>query len=249
MKRVADVIISVLGLIILGPFLVIIMMLVWINDFHNPLYRPIRYGRNRSLFRMVKFRTMVINADKVGPTSTSGRDPRITPIGHFIRRIKLDEFSQLWNVFVGEMSLVGPRPQVKSHVDECYTKEEMKLLSVRPGITDFASIVFSDEGDILKDSIDPDLDYNQLIRPWKSRLGIFYIKHRSVALDFKLLYLTAMAIVSKPSALESVGRILAQLGADEQMLKVASRKNKLVPFPPPGAKTIVMNCEDMVEEL
>jgi lipopolysaccharide/colanic/teichoic acid biosynthesis glycosyltransferase len=235
MKRLIDFSLSFIGLIILGPFLLIVLFLVWVYDFHNPLYRPIRSGKDGSVFRMVKFRTMVVDADKVGPTSTSGRDPRITPIGHFIRKFKLDEFTQLWNVLVGDMSLVGPRPQVKSHVDECYTKEEMQLLEVRPGITDFASIVFSDEGDILKDSIDADLDYNRLIRPWKSRLGIFYIQNMSVLLDIKLIYLTVVAILSKENALVSLSAILKQLNASDELVKVSSRKKLLVPSAPPGA--------------
>lgn len=238
MKRLFDFLLALIGLIILGPFLLVIIFLVWVYDFHDPLYRPIRSGKNGSVFRMVKFRTMVVDADKVGPTSTSGRDPRITHVGHFIRKFKLDEFSQLWNVLMGDMSLVGPRPQVKSHVDECYTNEEMKLLSVRPGITDFASIVFSDEGEILKDSVDADLDYNQLIRPWKSRLGIFYIEHVSVLLDFHLIYLTVLAIVSKERALVSLNQIIKGLNADPELIRVAMRRDPLVPSIPPGSDQI-----------
>ncbi len=238
MKRLFDFLLALIGLIVLGPFLLVIIFLVWVYDCHGPLYRPIRSGKNGSVFRMVKFRTMVVDADKVGPTSTSGRDPRITPVGHFIRKFKLDEFSQLWNVLMGDMSLVGPRPQVKSHVDECYTNEEMKLLSVRPGITDFASIVFSDEGDILKDSVDADLDYNQLIRPWKSRLGIFYTENSSVLLDIKLIYLTVIAIISKEKALLSLTRILKELNADDALICVARRESALVPSSPPGSDKI-----------
>jgi lipopolysaccharide/colanic/teichoic acid biosynthesis glycosyltransferase len=140
---------------------------------------------------------------------------------------------------MGDMSLVGPRPQIKSHVDECYTSEEMGLLSVKPGITDFASIVFSDEGEILKDSTDPDLDYNQLIRPWKSRLGLFYIKNQSIFLDINLLYLTVVAILSKPTALKSVTNILKNLGAEDQIIEIAKREKYLTPFPPPGTDSIV----------
>ena len=126
---------------------------------------------------MVKIRSMIINADKTGVDSTSSDDMRITSVGKVIRKLKLDELSQLWNVLIGDMSLVGPRPNVKSETD-LYTKIEKNLLNVKPGITDFSSIVFSDEGDILSGSDDPDLLYNQLIRPWKSRLSLFYIEKR-----------------------------------------------------------------------
>lgn len=248
MKRFVDFVCSLIGLILASPILIPVMFLVWIQDWHSPFYIAPRAGMNERIFKMYKLRSMIKNADKSGVDSTSANDMRITKVGHFIRRYKMDELSQLFNVLIGDMSLVGPRPNVKRETD-LYTRQEKLLLTVRPGITDFSSIIFSDEGEILKDSTDPDIDYNQLIRPWKSRLGIFYIQHRSIALDFKLLYLTAVAIVSKPSALESVGRILAKLGADDQMLEIASRKNKLVPFPPPGAKTIVMNREGSVEEL
>ena len=147
------------------------MYLVYRQDKESPFYMAPRVGRNNTIFKMAKLRSMVSNADKSGVDSTSANDSRITPIGHKIRKYKLDELTQLWNVFIGDMSLVGPRPNVQRDVD-LYTKDEKNLLNVRPGITDFSSIVFSDEGDILKDKKDPDLSYNQLIRPWKSRLGL-----------------------------------------------------------------------------
>lgn len=246
MKRSVDFVCSLIGLILASPILIPVMFLVWIQDWHSPFYIAPRAGKDERTFRMYKLRSMIKNADKSGVDSTSANDMRITKVGRFIRRYKMDELSQLFNVLIGDMSLVGPRPNVKRETD-LYTQQEKLLLTVRPGITDFSSIIFSDEGEILKDSKDPDIDYNQLIRPWKSRLGIFYIQHRSIALDFKLLYLTALAIVSKPSALESVGSILAKLGADRQMLEIASRKNKLIPFPPPGAKAIVTNREGRVD--
>ena len=120
---------------------------------------------------------MSISADKNGVNSTSLNDARITPVGHKIRKYKLDEFTQLWNVLIGDMSLVGPRPNVLVDTN-LYTKVERKLLTVRPGITDFSSIVFSDEGKILENKKDPNLSYNQFIRPWKSRLGLIYIEKK-----------------------------------------------------------------------
>jgi hypothetical protein len=144
------------------------------------------------------------------------------------------------------MSLVGPRPNVKRETD-LYTIEEKKLLTVRPGITDFSSIVFSDEGDILKDQSDPDIAYNQLIRPGKSMLGIFYIENRTFIIDIKLIYLTVIAIMSKEKALSSLVFILKKLDATDLLINIASRKQKLYPMPPPGASNIVTNREGRVE--
>jgi lipopolysaccharide/colanic/teichoic acid biosynthesis glycosyltransferase len=246
MKRFFDILISGLALILASPVLIPVMFLVWIQDWHSPFYIAARVGKKERLFKMVKLRSMVINADKSGVDSTSSNDRRITKVGHFIRRYKLDEFSQMWNVFIGDMSLVGPRPNVKRETD-LYTVEEKKLLTVKPGITDFASIVFADEGDILSDSQDPDIDYNQLIRPGKSKLGIFYIENRSIILDFRLVYLTAVAIVSREKALKAVSGILASMNAEPELVTLAKRETPLVPTPPPGAKNIVTNREGRVD--
>ena len=162
MKRLLDIVFSFSGLIMLSPILIIFMYLVYRQDKESPFYMAPRVGINNTIFKMAKLRSMVSNADKSGVDSTSANDSRITPIGHKIRKYKLDELTQLWNVFIGDMSLVGPRPNVQRDVD-LYTKDEKNLLNVRPGITDFSSIVFSDEGGILKDREDPDLSYNQLI--------------------------------------------------------------------------------------
>jgi lipopolysaccharide/colanic/teichoic acid biosynthesis glycosyltransferase len=181
---------------------------------------------------------MVKNADKSGVDSTAANDRRITRVGHFIRRTKLDELAQLWNVVIGDMSLVGPRPNVKRETD-LYTAAERELLSVRPGMTDFASIVFADEGDILKDQPDPDIAYNQLIRPGKGLLGLFYIQHRSFLVDLQLGYLTFLAAASRRSSLEGVQKLLARLGAPPELISLASRTEPLVPMPPPGASRVV----------
>jgi len=163
---------------------------------------------------------------------------RITPIGHKIRRYKLDELVQLWNVLIGDMSLVGPRPNVKTETD-LYTDVEKKLLLVRPGITDFSSIVFSDEGEILEGRDNPDLAYNQLIRPWKSRLGLIYIKNQSFLLDLQLVLYTVVAIISKQKALIWVVEKLKKLNVDAETIKISKRKVSLYPFPPPGSGEIV----------
>lgn len=237
-KRLFDIVVSLIGLIVASPIFIPTIIAIWLQDFHSPFYMGNRVGKDGKLFKMVKLRSMVVNADKVGVDSTSARDPRITPVGHFIRRYKLDELSQLWNVLKGDMSLVGPRPQVPRDV-AIYTEVERGLLKVKPGITDMASIVFADEGDILKDSRDPDLDYNQLIRPWKSRLGLLYIDHQSLWLDIQLIFLTALAIISRQRALKAVHKIVTRLGADEKLQSIVLRQEKLVPYPPPGSDQIV----------
>ena len=176
--------------------LIMVSLLVFLQDFHKPIYIAMRVGKKRIPFRMIKLRSMIVDAEKSGVDSTSSDDKRITWIGRFIRKIKLDEITQLWNVLIGDMSLVGPRPNVEIDVS-IYTEEECHLLNVRPGITDFSSIVFSDEGDILKNFSNPDLAYNQLIRPWKSRLGILYIENRSSWLDINLIFYTVVSFFSK----------------------------------------------------
>ena len=187
---------------------------------------------------MAKLRSMVVGADKNKVDSTSVYDQRITPIGRTIRRFKLDELTQLWNVLLGSMSMVGPRPNVKRETD-LYTPLEAQLLSVKPGITDFASIVFSDEAEILKDASDPDLAYNQLIRPGKSLLGIFYIHHQSFWVDIQLCCFTAVAILKRSWALGGIKRLLESLSAPPELLAIASRKAPLEPRPPPGSDHVV----------
>ena len=172
MKRIFDLVFSSIGLFIFSPIILFACLGIYYQDKHSPFYIAKRTGKNGKSFNMIKLRSMIINAEKNKVDSTSANDPRITKIGKVIRKLKLDEISQLFNVLVGEMSLVGPRPNVKRETD-LYTKVEKNLLKVQPGITDFASIIFSDESDILKNVDDPDISYNQLIRPWKSRLGLF----------------------------------------------------------------------------
>lgn len=239
MKRLFDVVVSLAGLIVAAPVLIPVCILIWLQDFASPFYIAPRVGKNGKIFKMVKLRSMVMNADKSGVDSTGANDRRITPIGKFVRSYKLDELAQLWNVLKGDMSLVGPRPNVQREVN-IYTDAERRLLNVRPGITDISSIVFADEGDILKDSLDPDIDYNQLIRPWKSRLGLLYVENRSVPLDIQLIFLTIIAVISREKALAGVQKILSELGADERIKRVARRQERLTPFPPPGAETVVM---------
>lgn len=238
LKRLFDVSASAFGLVVASPVLLPVMFLVWLQDKHSPFYVAPRVGRNGQIFKMIKMRSMVINADKSGVDSTSANDNRITAVGQFIRRYKLDELTQLWNVLKGDMSLVGPRPNVKRETD-LYTPVERKLLTVKPGITDISSIVFSDEGDILKDQPDPDIAYNQLIRPGKSLLGLLYIENQSLWLDIKLCFLTVIAILSRDKALAGVQNILININASADVIELAQRQQALVPRPPPGGDRIV----------
>lgn len=238
LKRAFDVMASAAGLLLASPVLLPVMLLVWRQDLHSPFYVAPRVGRNGVPFKMIKLRSMLVNADKSGVDSTGSNDRRITTVGHFIRRYKLDELTQLWNVLRGDMSLVGPRPNVQRETD-LYTSLERQLLTVKPGITDFSSIVFSDEGDILKDQPDPDIAYNQLIRPGKSLLGLFYIEHRSLLLDIQLCWFTVVAILSREKALSKIQILLQRLGADSSLLELAARQKPLTPQPPPGGSKVV----------
>jgi lipopolysaccharide/colanic/teichoic acid biosynthesis glycosyltransferase len=226
MKRFFDIVASAAGLLVLSPVLAIVLLLVWRQDGHSPVYLGRRASRVGGSFNMIKIRSMTVGADKTGVESTGAADNRITPLGHFIRRWKLDETTQLWNVLKGEMSLVGPRPNTLREVEK-YTPAERRLLSVRPGITDIASIVFSDEGDIIKDADDPDDAYDKLIRPWKSRLGVIYAENSNVLLDIRLIWLTILAILDKPRALSGVQAILLGLDADQEIIAVSSRQQPL----------------------
>ncbi|MFM1813517.1 MAG: hypothetical protein RLZ98_212 [Pseudomonadota bacterium] len=237
-KRAIDVVVSSLLLVAACPLMVLAMASIWLQDMRSPIYAARRSGRSNTPFTMYKLRSMVVGADRTGVSSTARDDRRITPVGRFVRATKLDEVPQLWNVLKGDMSLVGPRPNVPSET-ACYTAAEARLLDVRPGITDFASIVFADEGDILAGASDPDLAYNQLIRPGKSRLGLFYVERAGVFTDLQLIFLTGVAIFSKSRARSGVARLLARLGAPGDLIALARRETPLTPQPPPGAVEVV----------
>jgi lipopolysaccharide/colanic/teichoic acid biosynthesis glycosyltransferase len=240
LKRLIDILLAFIGLVFFSPLLLIAIFLVWIQDFNSPFYVADRVGRNHELFKMVKIRSMVKNADEAGIDSTSSEDMRITKVGKFIRRFKLDEITQLWNVLIGTMTLVGPRPNVKRETD-LYTKTEKELLTLKPGITDFASIVFADEGEILSNYENPDIAYNQLIRPSKSKLGLFYIGLDKTSVDLLLILLTIGAIVSRRKTLKLVSGLLKYLKADLELIEIASRKKPLIPSPPPGSTQIIQS--------
>ena len=195
MKRLFDIAFSLLGLTALSPFLFTLAILIKREDSGSVFYRGVRVGRHGKPFRIFKFRTMVVDAERLGASSTSDDDPRITRIGKFLRKYKLDELPQLINVLKGDMSIVGPRPEVKKFTD-MYMDEEKTILRIRPGITDWASIWNSDEGVLLEGSVDPDRDYLEKIRPEKIRLQLEYVKRRSLWVDLKIIVQTLAKLFS-----------------------------------------------------
>jgi lipopolysaccharide/colanic/teichoic acid biosynthesis glycosyltransferase len=237
-KRAFDIAASLVALLLLSPLLGAIALAIWIEDRHSPFYRGVRVSRGGGRFRMLKFRSMRPDAWKSGVNSTASGDVRITRVGAWLRRRKLDELPQLWNVLVGEMSFVGPRPQVEADA-ALYTAEERRMLEARPGITDLASIVFADESEILAGSANPDLEYNRVIRPWKSRLALAWLEHRSNACDLRVVFLTALALVSRERALAGVARVLETWGVDQVLVRVARRNEPLIASAPPGADRVV----------
>lgn len=233
-KRLMDMALSLALLIVSSPLVLIAMLAVFAHDRRSPIYWAPRVGRGGRDFRMAKLRSMTVDADRRGGSSTSRSDGRVTPPGRVIRRWKVDELPQLWNVLIGQMSLVGPRPNVRRGGVDRYTPEEMGLLEGRPGVTDLASIVFFDEEDILDGAPDADACYDRLIRPWKSRLGLLYLSRRSLAIDLRIIALTALAMVSKRAALEGVDRILAAWDAPMDLRSVCRREGPLPWIEPPG---------------
>lgn len=226
MKRNIDIIISILGLIVLSPILIAFMVLVMLQDYGPALYRNNRVGKGGKTFKIIKLRSMIVGADKTGLESTSSDDQRITKVGSLIRKYKLDEVTQLWNVLIGDMSLVGPRPNTINEVAK-YSKSELKLLTVKPGITDISSIVFSDEGKILSSASQPDVEYDTLIRPWKSQLGILYVENANIVIDMYLLITTFVAIINKDLSSKMIILLLNHLNVDSAMKKMALRNDDL----------------------
>lgn len=196
MKRLFDIFASGLGLLILSPLFLILA--IWIKlDSKGPVfYRQVRVGRGNKDFRIFKFRSMMVGADKQGLITVGGHDPRITRSGYFIRKYKLDEFPQLINVFIGDMSLVGPRPEVRKYVD-MYTPEQMHVLDVRPGVTSLASIRYRNENELLDKAEDPDQFYIDVVMQDKLAIDLEYVKNASFWYDIKLIFQTFWEIVSK----------------------------------------------------
>ena len=194
MKRGFDFVSSLVGLILASPVLLVIAILIKKEDGGPVFYRGVRVGRFGKPFRIFKFRTMVVNAEKLGGPSTADDDPRISKVGKSIRKFKLDELPQLINVLKGEMSIVGPRPEVQMYVD-MFTEEEEAILNVRPGITDWAPIWNPDEGAILAGSPDPEKTYMEKIRPEKIRLQLKYVEENSLWVDFEIIVRTLETVL------------------------------------------------------
>ena len=196
MKRLLDIVASGLGILFLSPFLILIA--IWIKlDSPGPIfYRQVRVGRHNKDFKIFKFRSMRVGADKGSLVTIGGRDPRVTRSGYYIRKFKIDELPQLINVFLGDMSLVGPRPEVRHYVNY-WTPEQMHVLDVRPGITDPASIKFRNENELMEKAEDPEKYYIEVIMQEKIRLYLEYVHNASFWDDIKLIFLTFWTIVKE----------------------------------------------------
>lgn len=194
MIRTLDFFFSSLGLILLSPFFLLIALFIKLSSSGPILYKQLRIGLNGVEFSVYKFRSMQLNSDKFGLITVGGRDPRVTPIGFYLRKYKLDELPQLINVLTGEMSLVGPRPEVQKYVDH-YTIEQRKVLSIRPGITDWASIKFRDENEILGKSKNPEKDYLEKVMPDKLKYNLIYIENYGLSEYFKIIFVTVYKII------------------------------------------------------
>lgn len=195
LKRIFDIFCSFIGLILLSPLFIIICLLVGLTSKGGIFYLQTRVGKNSRDFKLFKFRTMHTNSDKKGLLTVGGRDPRITAIGYYLRKYKLDELPQLLNVFFGSMSLVGPRPEVRKYVD-LYNEEQKKVLLVKPGITDYASLEYFSENELLAKSSKPEETYINEIMPAKLELNKKYILEHSLLTDIKIIFNTFKKIVS-----------------------------------------------------
>lgn len=223
LSRALDILLSFTLLLMASPLIFIFSLLVFVSDFHSPLYISKRIGLNNKPFLMIKLRSMVVNADQQGPETTKSTDRRITKIGLLVRRAKIDELMQLCNVLNGDMSLVGPRPNTPLEVAK-YSEFEKQLLQVKPGITDFASVIFSNEGDILKDSLDPVSDYDIKIRPWKLKFGQLYINNMNTRIDLSICFITFISIIHRRSGLRLLRKLCSNITKDRELLDYLSSK-------------------------
>jgi lipopolysaccharide/colanic/teichoic acid biosynthesis glycosyltransferase len=202
MIRILDILFTTLGIIILMPFFIIIGILIKLNSKGPFLYKQERVGWKGIDFKVYKFRTMHVDADKLGLLTVGGRDPRITKVGYYLRKLKLDELPQLFNVLFGNMSLVGPRPEVRKYVD-LYSFDQKKILLIKPGITDWASIVYRDENIILEKSLNPEKDYIQIILPDKIRYNLIFLNNYKVLEYLKILIFTFIKIINPKFTLKN----------------------------------------------
>jgi lipopolysaccharide/colanic/teichoic acid biosynthesis glycosyltransferase len=196
-KRSLDVVLAAVALVVLSPLWVVAAWKIVREDPGPLIYKGTRVGKDGRQFKMWKFRTMVQNAERIGGPSTAGDDSRLLRSSSFLRKYKIDEIPQLVNVLKGDMSLVGPRPEVPFYTD-MYRPEEREILSVRPGVTDWASIRFRNEGEILRGAPDPEQAYMEKIRPEKIRLGLEYVRRHSIREDCAIIVATINAVTGRP---------------------------------------------------
>jgi len=196
LKRIFDIVFSGFGLIVLFPFMFILGLLVVVDSKGAMFYGQMRIGQFGRAFKLFKYRTMIPNADSKGLLTVGGKDPRVTRVGYYFRKYKLDELPQLFNVLIGDMSLVGPRPEVKKYVD-LYSEEQKKVLLVRPGITDYASLDYFEESDLLAKSNDPEKTYIEVIMPAKLELNKKYLHDAGMATDLKIIGATLKRILKR----------------------------------------------------
>lgn len=194
MIRLLDFIFSLIGIIFLMPFFILVSLLIKLNSSGPLIYKQSRVGIHNIDFYVFKFRTMYLNSDKLGLLTVGGRDSRITSVGYYLRKFKLDELPQLFNVLIGEMSIVGPRPEVRKYVD-LYTEQQKMVLKIRPGITDWASIKYKDENTILEKSIDPETDYINIILPDKIKYNLIFIEKNNFIEYLKIIFATIWKII------------------------------------------------------
>lgn len=206
MKRLIDLLAAACGLVVLSPLMGIAALLIKLEDGGPVFYRQVRVGRNGRDFRIWKFRTMTVNADRIGPALTVGNDVRITRVGRWLRKFKIDEFPQLLNVLKREMSLVGPRPEVRKYVD-CYNTEQQQVLKLTPGITDPASVEYYDENDLLDGQPDPERTYLDVVMPDKIRINLEYAARATAASDLWVIARTLLRVagIGRRQPTEPVG--------------------------------------------
>lgn len=196
LKRSFDILSSGLGLLLISPILLIVSLAIALSSKGGVFYKQSRVGLNGVNFNILKFRTMFTGSDKKGLLTVGDRDPRVTPIGYYLRKYKLDELPQLINVLIGDMSLVGPRPEVSKYVN-LYSKEDRVVLSIKPGITDYASIYFRNENEILNSSSNPEKKYIEEVMPMKLELNKKYIEEKGLLTDLKIIFMTLKSIFHK----------------------------------------------------
>ena len=194
MKRLIDICLSLLALVLLSPLFLVIGLAIILESKGGIFFTQERVGKGFQLFNLYKFRSMRPNVEHLGQITVGERDPRITTVGYFLRKYKLDELPQLWNILKGDMSFVGPRPEVSYYVDQ-YSEEQQQLLSIRPGLTDFASLYYFEEAKLLANSDYPEKTYTEVVMPKKLNYSLMYMDQHSTLLDVKLIIVTALRVL------------------------------------------------------